>query len=567
MAPRTHSRSDALPTDLVGGRFQLVEPIGEGAMATVYRAYDQHLKVYRAIKRLSPAMIRHEKARARFASEAQLLALMEHPNIVRIFDVLLEEGCIVMELVEGGSLVDRLLRDGPMPPEEAVRTTIGTLRALEAAHERGVVHRDIKPHNILLTAAGETKVTDFGVARLIHRSDDSITKTGATMGTWAFMAPEQRADAKSADGRADIYSTGATLYALLTAETPRDLFAAEIDPALLIHIPPALRAVIKKATSYRREDRYPHPQSMIDALRAAETAGLGGGTIVPMPVEPLSSTATHAAPRPRILRPGQLSPAEAQPHRPVAIAIDRPGVISPISIRGANEDTELPDEEPPWVTPEPGAATARLFLICMVIGAVIGGVIWSMTRSEAPLEEVSVDGVVPSLLEPVADEPVAEEPAAAAPEVVSEPVTAPERSATRTVPAVVSEPVAEPVVAEAPTPPAAAVEPVAVEPVAAEPAAVEPAEPAAAEPAAVEPAAPTAAEPAAEEIHAEIPDEDFNPRITPAEEPAVDEDFNPRIAPGAESPAVGEESVEEIAAEEVEPTEAAPTPEGGAVTE
>ena len=222
-------------------------------MATVYRAYDRHLKVYRAIKHLSPALIRHEKVRARFASEAQLLALMEHPNIVRIFDVSLEEGCIVMELVEGGSLVDRLLSEGAMPPEEAVRVTIGVLRALEAAHERGVVHRDIKPHNVLLTETGEVKVTDFGVARLIHRSDDSMTRTGATMGTWAFMAPEQRADAKTADERADIYSTGATLYALLTAETPRDLFAAEIDPAMLERIPPSLRSVVQAATTYRRD--------------------------------------------------------------------------------------------------------------------------------------------------------------------------------------------------------------------------------------------------------------------------------------------------------------------------
>ncbi|MFT5686146.1 MAG: serine/threonine protein kinase, partial [Myxococcota bacterium] len=471
MEPRANSPIDAPVPTLIGGRFELLEAIGEGAMATVYRAYDQHLKVYRAIKRLSPAMIRHDKARARFASEAQLLALMEHPNIVRIFDVLLEDGCIVMELVEGGSLVDRLLRDGPMAPEEAVRITIGTLRALEAAHERGVVHRDIKPHNILLTLEGETRVTDFGVARLLHRSDDSMTKTGATMGTWAFMAPEQRADAKSADGRADIYSTGATLYALLTAETPRDLFAAEIDPAMLIHIPPALRTVIQKATSYRREDRYPHPQAMIDALRAAETIGLGGGTIVPMPVEPLSTSSVRTPHKPRILRPGMLSPADEQPRRSISIAIDRPGLVVPVSIRGGlSEETELPEEEPPWVTSEPEAATARLFVVCLVIGAVLGGVIWTLTRSDG-IEEVEVNGVVPAMLEVVVPETTPEPATVVAPETTLEPATvvAPEtmpEPATVVVtpepPAVVVESVTVPAVVVEPEPPAVVAEPVVV---------------------------------------------------------------------------------------------------------
>ncbi len=240
-------------------------------MATVYRAYDERLQVYRAIKVLSIKLAKHPVIQERFLNEARTMARLHHPNIVGVHDVGSdgERSFIVMEIVEGGSLMDYITEHGPMHTRLAADATLALLSALGVAHDAGVIHRDIKPQNILLSRRGRAKVTDFGIAHVADDSSDrSLTKTGSVMGTWGFMAPEQRVSARKVDGRSDVYAVGATLYTLLTNQMPVDLFAAEMDESVLEGIEQNLAGIIRESTRYRPDDRYPD----VEAMRAAVEA-------------------------------------------------------------------------------------------------------------------------------------------------------------------------------------------------------------------------------------------------------------------------------------------------------
>jgi serine/threonine-protein kinase len=262
--------SAPLPETLAAGRFQLLDVLGEGGMATVYRAFDRRLQRYRAIKILAPDLSKRDSLRKRFLSEAQTMATLEESRVVRIFDMGDDDGrvYIVMELVEGGSLLDRVNSGGPLPPQLTTQVGLQIAESLHAAHLAGVIHRDIKPHNILLTRSGEVRITDFGIAQVQSEDKAGMTRTGAVMGTWGFMAPEQRSNAKGVDARADVFSLGATLWAVLKAETPPELYAEE---TAFDELPEALAGVLRTATRYRREERYASCQELADALREALT--------------------------------------------------------------------------------------------------------------------------------------------------------------------------------------------------------------------------------------------------------------------------------------------------------
>lgn len=240
---------------LADGRYLLVGRIGEGGVAGVYRAWDDRLRVWRAIKVLQPQYARVPGLRHRFEAEAHTMAHLEHPNLVRIYDVgeAGELPFMVMELVEGGTLHDWVNRHGRMSPRLACEVLLQVAAGVRAAHDAGVIHRDIKPRNVLITTAGRCKLTDFGIAL---REEPGITKTGVAMGTQGYMSPEQRRDARAVDRRTDIYSLGATLWALLAGEQPHDLFHAAVQPALLAKVPGALRAVTLRACAYEPADRY-----------------------------------------------------------------------------------------------------------------------------------------------------------------------------------------------------------------------------------------------------------------------------------------------------------------------
>ncbi len=252
---------------LARGRYLLVKKLGEGGMATVYRAFDQRLQVWRAVKVLLPEYSKKKKILARFESEAQTMALLEHPHVVRVYDVDREGefAYLVMELVEGGCLVDWVETHGCMPPRMAVDCMIEVCQGIQYAHDRGVIHRDIKPHNVMIDRHGVCKVTDFGIARA-GDSDQALTKTGAVMGTWGYMAPEQRSDAKHVDVRADVYALGATLFSLLTDRTPMDLFIADRDRSLLEGVHEVLVPLLLQSTAYDREQRHPTADALAAAL-------------------------------------------------------------------------------------------------------------------------------------------------------------------------------------------------------------------------------------------------------------------------------------------------------------
>jgi len=253
---------------LASGRYLLSAKLGEGGMATVFRGYDTRLQVWRAVKVLNSEYAERLSILGRFEAEAQTMALLEHPNIVRVYDVGRDGvyAFIVMELVQGGSLVDWLGKHGPMPSALAASVVSEVAQAIAYAHQSGVVHRDVKPHNVLIGGDGVCRVTDFGIAQ-VGDADLHFTKTGAVMGTWGFMAPEQRTDAKSVDGRADIYALGATLFTLLTDRMPNDLYRIDVDDGVTEGIDAPLVPLLRRACAYEREERYATVEALKDELR------------------------------------------------------------------------------------------------------------------------------------------------------------------------------------------------------------------------------------------------------------------------------------------------------------
>lgn len=245
----------------LAGRYRLHELLGEGGMAVVHRAQDEETGAWCAIKLISPQMVQHLQVQQRFLREADVLARLNHPNIVRIHGVHQEEGMgfLVMELVEGRSLYDWMFTHGPMPPAMAVAAVQQVCAAVEAAHQAGVIHRDLKPSNVLVGPDGSCKVVDFGIARALDAG--RLTRTGMTMGTWGYMAPEQQADATRVDHRADIYSLGAMLLSLIAARIPDPIE----EVLAVVATPEPLLRVINRATLRQP----PHRYADVPALRAA----------------------------------------------------------------------------------------------------------------------------------------------------------------------------------------------------------------------------------------------------------------------------------------------------------
>ena len=262
---------------LLAGRYELGELIGRGGMADVHVGMDTRLGRRVAVKLLKPSLANDPAFRTRFRREAQDAAKMAHPTIVRIFDAGEESiresngaetlvPFIVMEYVDGRLLKD-VVADGPLEPAEATRIISQVLTALEYSHRAGVVHRDIKPGNIMITSSGQVKVMDFGIARAISESSATIAESSAIVGTAQYFSPEQ-ARGESVDARTDLYSTGIVLFELLTGRAPfrgdnpvavayQHVNSDPVAPSTLNpRVSPALDAVVLRALAKDRFSRY-----------------------------------------------------------------------------------------------------------------------------------------------------------------------------------------------------------------------------------------------------------------------------------------------------------------------
>ena len=280
----------------VGDQYLIEGEIGRGGMAAVFRALDLRLHRHVAIKALPPELAFNADVRTRFLREAQTSAQLSHPNIVPIYTVDERGGVVyfVMALVDGESLAARLARAPRLSLEETRRILSEVADALEYAHERGVVHRDIKPDNILLDrVTGRAVVTDFGIARAAA-GDARLTVTGVAVGTPAYMSPEQALGERELDGRSDLYSLGVVGYQMLSGQTP---FTASNTPAMLVKhvsevprpvrehradVPAALAAAVDRALAKRVEDRWPNAAAFRTALSQLAaplaTAGVPNGS-------------------------------------------------------------------------------------------------------------------------------------------------------------------------------------------------------------------------------------------------------------------------------------------------
>jgi hypothetical protein len=273
----TKPRLDAGVPRLLAGRYQLLEKLADGALAGVWRGHDQILGRDVAVKLLHPQLAADESFANRFRHEAVGAASLNHPGVVGVFDTGQHEGLpyIVMELVQGRTVRQLLETSGPLEPPRAARIAADAAVALDYAHRAGVVHRDVKPANILLTSAGEVKVSDFSIAKVAGIED--VTRTGEMLGTAGYLAPEQ-VSGNEVDGRADVYSLGVCLYEMLTGrapfksgstlETAMAHLNAEVLPprAVRAGVSRELDAVVLKAMSKNREDRYQSAQEMASAL-------------------------------------------------------------------------------------------------------------------------------------------------------------------------------------------------------------------------------------------------------------------------------------------------------------
>ena len=303
--------------DLLARVSRAVEPaydiqgeIGRGGSGIVYRALDRRLKRAVAIKILPPDLAFRSDTRDRFMREAETAAQLSHPNIVPIFSVDEREGLawFVMSIVEGESLGDRVRAKGAMPVSDVRKMLREVADALGFAHERGVVHRDIKPDNILIDAhSGRVMVTDFGIARATTDGGSRLTATGTAIGTPAYMSPEQCAGDKNLDGRSDLYSLGAVAYYALTGQP---VFDGPSTPAIMMKhvtetpepmsryrsgIPEDLDRIVMRLLQKDPADRFRNGRELIAALdgapvepvaRKAQMPTLGGLPMPPMPQMP-----------------------------------------------------------------------------------------------------------------------------------------------------------------------------------------------------------------------------------------------------------------------------------------
>ncbi len=263
---------------LANNRYELIGTLGQGGMACVFKALDTRLKVEKAIKIPNHQCLTNKRIRDRFENEATTMAMLHHKNIVVVHDIRDEvyedSGGIVsikivymvMEMLPGGSLQDRIEDHGPLHPQQAIEAAIQMAEGLGYAHQNNVVHRDVKLDNVLIGSDNTLKVTDFGIAQIDGGS--GMTQTGATMGTLAFMAPEQKLSSRRATAISDLYSVGASLYLMLTNRNPSELYAHDIQEKGFSDLPDEVGVVLGKCCNMDPNERYQNASELIQAFKS-----------------------------------------------------------------------------------------------------------------------------------------------------------------------------------------------------------------------------------------------------------------------------------------------------------
>ena len=387
----------------LAGRYEVRSLIGRGGMAEVHLGFDTRLSRVVAIKMLRRDLAQDSIFQARFRREAQSAASLNHPNIVAVYDTgeeIIEDAVgrsiavpyIVMEYVEGHTVKD-LISDGTaVPINEAVDIVSGVLSALDYSHANHLVHRDIKPGNIMLTSDGKIKVMDFGIARALTDSQATMTQTNAVVGTAQYLSPEQ-ARGETVDARSDLYSTGVVLFELLTGRPPFKGDSAvavayqhveQIPPtpsSILSDIPDSLDRVVLKALAKNREDRYPSAAAMLSDLQRVSR-----GLDVAAP--PADSWATEVLPT------SGMGGAQTAATTPMSAVAPRGGGQAM-----AATSTSLPPVAERADTAEEAskARKRRTVIIASVVAIallLIAGSVWALTRRAAAPETVAVPTVV-----------------------------------------------------------------------------------------------------------------------------------------------------------------------------
>src|SRR4029079_8531594 len=309
---------------LIGGRYRVIAPLGEGGMATLWRAMDEQLDREVAVKLLRPQHGNDPGFAGRFKQEARSAGSLSHPNIVSVYDYGTDAETqgqfIVIQLVDGEDLAAILKQHGTLETDDAVRIAIGVASALEAAHRRGIVHRDVKPGNILIDQ--DVKVTDFGIARAV--SEASMTVTGTTLGSVHYFSPEQ-ARGDEVTGQSDVYALGIVLYEMLTGRRPfegdsaagvalKRLSEDPVPPTEHGPVPPGLSAIVMHALERDPAKRYPDAGAFAEALRVwqADPDAANAVAAIAVPTTPSAGEPTVYVP-PRVTLPSDRAAISGMP--------------------------------------------------------------------------------------------------------------------------------------------------------------------------------------------------------------------------------------------------------------
>jgi eukaryotic-like serine/threonine-protein kinase len=356
-------------TGSVLGEWHLVRLLGMGGMGSVYEATGTSASPV-AIKVLHPDLCQNRRSRQRFLREAQIANKVRHPGVVSVRECGEANGVafLVMELLTGESIKERCEKTGgTLPLHDVLRIADEVLDALAAAHEQGVVHRDIKPGNVFLTADGGVKVLDFGIARVREESggaEVSATRSGATLGTPAFLSPEQaRGRSDDVDERTDLWAVGALMYSVLTgrfvhqAETPNEyliLAATQPAPPLLTwapHVPRGVARLVDRALALDKSARWPSARAMQAAVRELRASGTDGPAHAAHAVEATLPEAGHTPRRRYAIRPATIWLAAAGAAGSIWVATSQT-CSAPTKPNGATTQAP-PSSATPWTPPAP----------------------------------------------------------------------------------------------------------------------------------------------------------------------------------------------------------------------